>query len=234
MAALLPALSTLPRGDGHTVVVLPGLGADDRSTAVLRALIRRLGYDVVAWGLGRNVGPTPAIVTGLRRLVDRLAPVAPVTIIGWSLGGMYARAIASRHPELVRQVITLGSPLTALEGGDEATETAWDAVWSDGRPPSEPLGRPDQPRPDQPNPQQPNPQQSNLAVPSTSIYTRTDGVVPWERCILPPAARHENVEVRGSHCGLGVNPLAAYVIADRLRVAPDCWRPFRARPVGTS
>lgn len=216
MAALFPALSTLPRGDGHTVVVLPGLGAGDPSTALLRALIRRLGYATQGWGLGRNVGPTPAIVTGLRRLVDRLAPVAPMTIIGWSLGGMYARAISSRHPKLVRQVITLGSPLTALEGGDEAIEAAWDAVWTYDRPSSEPVGLRHRP---------------TLAVPCTSIYTRTDGVVPWERCILPPAARHENVEVWGSHCGLGANPLAAYVIADRLRVAPEHWRPFRTRPV---
>ena len=102
----------LPRGDGHPVLVLPGLLADDVSTRTLRAVLRRLGYDVHGWGLGRNIGPTAACVTGMRDLLDHLADKhgKPVTLIGWSLGGIFARDLARRTPDSVRQVVTLGSP----------------------------------------------------------------------------------------------------------------------------
>src|SRR3954462_13668447 len=110
--AARPLLPRLPRGDGHSVVVLPGLLADDVSPRALRTVLRKLGYDVHGWGLGRNIGPTAACVNGIRALMERLPDTSgkPVTIIGWSLGGIFPRDVARRSPEAVRQVITLGSP----------------------------------------------------------------------------------------------------------------------------
>src|SRR5215212_8713753 len=110
--AARPLMSRLPHGDGHPVVVLPGLLADDASTRTLRTVLRKLGYDAHGWGLGRNIGPTAACVTGTRDLLDRLSDKHQrrVSLIGWSLGGIFARDLARRSPDSVRQVITLGSP----------------------------------------------------------------------------------------------------------------------------
>src|SRR5438034_626549 len=114
-AALLlatPVLAAAPRGDGHGVLVLPGLFASDTSTVPLRGFLRWLGYDVRGWDLGRNHGPTDAVLAGLPRAVlDHSERTGrPVSLVGWSLGGVYAREMARRHPRMVRQVITLGSP----------------------------------------------------------------------------------------------------------------------------
>src|SRR4051794_41466142 len=106
-------MSRLPRGDGHPVLVLPGLLADDVSTRTLRSVLRKLGYDVHGWGLGRNIGPTATCVNGIRDLLDRVSDSSgrPVTVIGWSLGGIFARDLARRSPESVRQVVTPGTPV---------------------------------------------------------------------------------------------------------------------------
>src|SRR5256885_6113562 len=107
-----PALAAAPRGDGHGVLVFPGLLAGDPSTGSLRAFLRWLGYDVRGWALGRNQGPTEAVLAGLPRAVlDHSERTGrPVSLIGWSLGGIYAREMARRHPRPGRQVLTLGRP----------------------------------------------------------------------------------------------------------------------------
>jgi pimeloyl-ACP methyl ester carboxylesterase len=112
LASVWPLLLRAPKGDGHPVLVLPGLGASDLSTRVLRGFLRDRGYHVHAWRLGRNLGPRPATITGLR---NRVAEVAErhgrkMSLVGWSLGGIYAREIGRSAPQVVRQVITLGSP----------------------------------------------------------------------------------------------------------------------------
>src|SRR5688572_8813992 len=116
LAAALPLLRSAPRGEHHAVLVLPGLLASDRSTRVLRTWVSRLGYPVVGWALGRNRGPTQEVVDELPRLLDRLAREhgAPISIVGWSLGGIYARPLARRAPRQVRQVISLGSPFSLV------------------------------------------------------------------------------------------------------------------------
>src|SRR3954451_10544693 len=122
MAALPPLLRWAPRGDPHPVLVLPGLMASDLSTRVLRGWLGRLGYPVVGWALGRNRGPTKEVVDELPRLLDQLAAEhrTAVSIVGWSLGGIYARRLAHRVPAQVRQVISLGSPfaMTGRQSGD--------------------------------------------------------------------------------------------------------------------
>lgn len=112
LLAVLPLQRMLPAGDGHPVLVLPGLLAGDGSTWILRRILRRLGYAAYGWGLGRNIGPTAKAVSGMRDLLDKLHSRyhTPVSLIGWSLGGIFARGLARDHPSAVRQVITLGSP----------------------------------------------------------------------------------------------------------------------------
>lgn len=111
-AAGLPLLHLAPRGEPHPVLVLPGLMASDVSTRVLRIWLRRLGYPVVGWELGRNRGPSREIRDALPRLLDRLAARhgTAVTVVGQSLGGIFARSLARRAPAQVRQVVSLGSP----------------------------------------------------------------------------------------------------------------------------
>lgn len=208
-------LERLPKGDGHPVLVLPGFTAADGSTLELRALLRRLGYRTFAWKLGSNLGPTPQIVRGLEARLVEIAEKEqqPITIIGWSLGGIYARDLARQHPDLVRQVITLGSPIRMTPGDPSAASRLWDTLQSlhdtdaVGR-----IGEQDEPMP----------------VPSTAVYTRSDGVVHWRLCLEVKGPRSESVEVFGSHCGLGFNTSVAIVIADRLAQDVNKWKRFRA------
>ena len=207
-------LERLPNGDGHPVLVLPGFTAADGSTLHLRALLRRLGYRTFGWKLGNNLGPTPHIVRGLEA---RLLEVAdkeqqPITIIGWSLGGIYARDLARRHPDLVRQVITLGSPIRMTPGDPSAARRLWETL--------EPLH-------DRHTAARFGADQSPLPVPSTAVYTRSDGVVHWRLCLEAKGPQSESVEVFGSHCGLGFNTSVAVVVADRLAQEAGEWKRFR-------
>lgn len=211
-----PLLRRAPRGDGHPVLVLPGLGASDASTRVLRGFLRDRGYYVHAWRLGRNLGPRPKTVEGLR---ERVAEVAerhrrPMSVIGWSLGGIYAREIARAVPSLVRQVITLGSPYRLHDPAASNARLLYGLVTAGGS-----AG----------DPRPPEDEREPLAAPATSIYTRTDGVVPWEACVEPPSATSESIEVIASHSGLGHHPAVLWVIADRLAQPERQWQPFHPR-----
>ena len=223
LAALLvaaPWLATAPHGDGHGVLVLPGLLASDTSTLALRGYLGWLGYDVRGWDLGRNRGPTEEVLAGMPRALLSHARRAggPVSLVGWSLGGIYARELARRNAKHVRQVITLGSPF-AMQ--DPRRQTRVNGPYQrlshlhadDARlPTSEQRARP-------------------IGVPSTSVYSRLDGVVSWQACMEPETARHQNVEVRCSHIGFGVDPATLWLIADRLAVPPGQHRPFRPPPL---
>jgi pimeloyl-ACP methyl ester carboxylesterase len=213
----VPILATAPRGDGHPVLVLPGFVTSDISTTVLRRFLQQLGYDPHAWELGRNLGPK-AIGHEGEKLLARLRTIheqtgQKVSIIGWSLGGVMARQLSRRAPEAVRQVITLGSPFT---GSPRATN-AWRAYEVltgqkvDDKETRDQLRESEAPPP----------------VPSTSIFTREDGVVAWQNCIEPRDAQTDNIQVHGSHCGLGVNPAVLYAVADRLAQADGDWHPFK-------
>jgi pimeloyl-ACP methyl ester carboxylesterase len=212
LAALLlavPWLAAAPRGDGHGVLVLPGMLASDTSTLPLRAFLGRLGYDVRGWDLGRNCGPTDAVLAGLPRalLAHATRTGRPVSLVGWSLGGVYARELARRYPTRVRQVITLGSPFTLNDLRLSRAHAPYQRLrhlHADGSrlPTGEQRARP-------------------IGVPSTSVYSRLDGVVPWRSCMEPETDLHQNVEVRCSHIGFAVDPATLWLIADRLAAAPD-------------
>jgi pimeloyl-ACP methyl ester carboxylesterase len=210
-----PALLAAPRGDGHGVLVFPGLLAGDSSTVPLRAFLRRLGYHVRGWDLGRNRGPTEAVLAGLPRAVlDHAERTGrPVSLIGWSLGGVYAREMARRHPRKVRQVITLGSPYALRDPRQSHADGPYQWLSSRHVPDHQLPSREQRSRP--------------IAVPSTSVYSRWDGVVSWQACVEPETALHQNVEVRCSHVGFGVDPATLWLIADRLAVPAGQRVPFR-------
>ena len=218
MSFAAPLRRLLPRGDGHHVIVLPGFTADDRSTRPLRLLLRDIGYHSHGWRLGDNVGPTPAILEGLYGLLERIHrdALAPVSIIGWSLGGIYARELARATPEHVRQVITLGSPIQMIDQDSSSVQGTYDSLKHLHDPSVQRHVR--------------DAFLPMLAVPATSIYSRTDGVVKWQASLIPRTERSENIRVNGSHCGLGFSNSVAYAIADRLAQPEGEWRHFQAPP----
>ncbi len=206
-----PWLSLAPKGDGHPVLVLPGLIASDLSTRVLRRYLRERGYRVHGWGLGRNYGLRHGIEDGLFKRLEELhaRDGRKVSLVGWSLGGLYARVLGRQRPELVRDVITLGSPFA----GSPRSTNAWRVYeWASGRPADEAAAH--------------QRLRGPLAVPSTSIYSRTDGIVAWPTSIDDESPISENIEVVASHLGLGVNPAVLYAVADRLAQPEGAWKPF--------
>jgi hypothetical protein len=212
--AHLPLRSDV-RGDGHPVIVYPGLGAGAWSTSKLRHALTAAGFNALDWGFGQNTGPRGGVdawISELRASVASLerSEQRKVSLVGWSLGGIYAREVARAAPALVRSVITLGSPFAARS---EDTNAAWlYRMLSGSRPPVDHLKLAKQP----------------LPVPSTSIYSKSDGVVPWRGCLQPRGATSENIEVAGvSHLGLGVNRDVLKVIVDRLAQPENGWQRFR-------
>lgn len=222
-ALLAPLLALQPRGDGHCVLVIPGWLAGDRSTLALRRYLSVLGYDVHGWGQGVNRGPTTRNVAALQRRVAELAKSSgrSVSVIGWSLGGHYAYQLARRNPANVRQVITLGTPAAMTWTGSKTGSRIADRLASSPVP-SNPAHTPAIPRPWN--------EAGALRVPVTAIHSRSDAIVAWRNSLVRPAPRRQNVQVHGSHLGLGHNPAVLHVIADRLSRRPEHWKPFRPGP----
>jgi pimeloyl-ACP methyl ester carboxylesterase len=214
-AALLaasPWLAQGPRGDGHPVIVFPGLGASDTSTVPLRQFLRARGYTPYEWQQGFNFGPKRGVLDTARARVRQIAERhgQSVSLVGWSLGGIYAREIAKEQPDVARCVITLGSPFA----GHPRSTNAWrfyelvsgQAVKDDAELLAQIRRAPN--------------------CPTTSVFSKSDGIVAWP-CSLNDSAPHtENIEVPASHVGMGMNPLALYVVADRLAQPAGSWRPF--------
>jgi pimeloyl-ACP methyl ester carboxylesterase len=214
-AAALPMLKREPKGDGRPVFVLPGFTASDASTQPMRWLLRELGYNPFGWKQGVNLGPTPKVIEGLFKRFEmiRRQTGQPVTVIGWSLGGLYARAIVERCADDVRHVITMGSPFRLALGEQTNAGTLFQMLNSRTRNDDARALRTDGYR-------------GAPVVPSTSIFTKLDGVVPWRSCLDEPGAISENLEVRGSHTGLGHNPAALLAVCSRLRLEADKFTRF--------
>ncbi|NMW30940.1 alpha/beta fold hydrolase [Altererythrobacter sp. RZ02] len=218
--ALRPAMRHLPKGDGHGVLVLPGFMASDRSTRPMRSLLDSLGYHTVGWELGRNVRIDNARVDAMKQRVDDLYKETggKISIVGWSLGGVFARELAKMMPDKVRMVISLGSPIS---DDRDHTNAAKLFEWLNGKNP-EPMEAGHFTGLDQAPP-----------VPTTSILTKGDGVVHWRGSVQHPhpdtKGQTENIEVMASHIGLGVNPTVMFAIADRLAQNEGEWQPFEPR-----
>lgn len=209
-------LSRLPKsGDGHPVIFLPGFLASDKSTVPLRQFVYKLGYQVYGWGPGRNL----ADVSNLDLLIEKIEHLyakhdQKVSIVGWSLGGVFARQIAKARPHLVRQVITLGSPFKGITKPNNAHWVHNIITKGKGTDDISPDLLADIPMP--------------APVPTTAIYSKEDGIVPWQLCMEQiETAIHQNIQVRGSHLGMGVNPSILWIIADRLQYDDENWTHFK-------
>lgn len=217
VGARLMDRSTLPAGDGQPVLLFPGLGADHSCMTPLQRLCDELGYAAADWGRGLNRGPegeVDAWIGGLAKQVRALAKTRGrrVSLIGWSLGGIYAREIARVAPECVRQVVTLGTPFA---GDGDATNVGWLYRLLSGQP-----ARVD--------PALAARLRSTPPVPTTSVFSRSDGVVAWQACQeRVDHAQAENVEVEASHIGLVWHPKVWRVLADRLAQPESAWQPYR-------
>jgi pimeloyl-ACP methyl ester carboxylesterase len=210
---LLRVAKRLPKGDGHSVIVFPGLSAGDLSTKPLRSFIADLGYTTQGWHQGLNFGPRQGVINTAREQLQKTYASSgrKVSLIGWSLGGIYARELAKLEPELVRCVITLGTPFA----GSPKSTNAWRLyeLLSGGKAQHQEHG----------------PLHEAPPVPCTSLYSRSDGIVAWQCSVQAPSADNphtENIEVMASHFGIGLNSTAWYAVADRLAQAEGAWQRF--------
>jgi len=221
--ASYPLLRMAPRGDGHAVLVLPGLAATDTSTRPLRRFLVDQGWDANGWELGPNHGPRPGAE---EKMQDRLATLfrdsgRKVSLVGWSLGGVYAFSTAHSAPECVRSVVSLGSPMR-VAAGSIAVPLLVRALYRYFAHPMGPVAHAANVRA--------KVLRSPPPIPSTCIYSATDGVVPAPAAQLEGDPRsHENVWVPGSHVGLGFNAAVMWVLADRLAQSEGRWKPFQPR-----
>ncbi|MET0334659.1 MAG: alpha/beta hydrolase [Rhizobacter sp.] len=212
--AAAPFYSQLPQGDGHPVLVFPGLSAPDFTTLPLRTFLKSRGYEAYEWEQGFNLGPREGVLKKCRERAEMLAQKhgTQVSLVGWSLGGLYAREIAKEVPAITRCVVTLGTPF----GGHPRATNAWRLYeLLSGQSLDEAGALIEQVRKPPP-------------VPTTSVYSRTDGVVSWRCSLNEVSPLAENVGIHASHFGLGMNPLALFVVADRLAQKPGQWKPFDA------
>ena len=210
--ALGGMLNRAPKGDGHPVIVLPGFLASDRSTVPLRKFLNGLGYDAHGWGQGQNLGRFYKMRTVLEDRVEAVYQLTgkKVSLIGWSLGGVFARYLSLVMPDKIRSVITLGSPF-ASDIHATSAKRLYEFLSREGPAQPDDLERIG----------------GDLPVPNTSIYTKLDGIVNWRTCISKPATNAETIEIRlASHVGIGVNPAAFWAVADRLKQPDGHFVPF--------
>lgn len=208
-----------PSGDGRPVLVIPGFHATDGMTGRLRSHLRRHDFRVHGWSQGANMGLTDPLIDGL---VDRFEVLRkeydePVSVVGWSFGGVLARWLAHTYPGDVRQIVCLGSPWRA-----EGERTRATGMFERSR---RKHGISDRARP------MVDLLRTPVPVPCTAVFSKTDGIVPWRGCAVDPAVAPpaENVTVASSHVGMVANPLVLDVVVDRLCQDPEDWEPFSWR-----
>lgn len=201
-----------PRGDGHPVMLLPGFLGGDGYNRSMRNFLGKLGYSVHGWGQGRNLGPRDGVLEALEARILELSEHygERVSLVGHSLGGIFAREIARQYPDLIRQVVSLGSPF----GEGRMTGSIPARLFSRLNPPEE-LPIDEDILADAP------------PVPTTAIYSKGDGIVNWQTTYQKDGhAESQNIQVRGSHCGMTMNPAIWYIVAQVLASSDKSWQPF--------
>ena len=223
LPAAWPWLRGTPKGDGHPVLLLPGLAAGDATLIPLAAFLRSRGYAVETWGFGRNRGFNRKFAAALEQKVRYMQHRAgrKISLIGWSLGGVFAFDMAHRLPGCVRGVYSLGSPMRLSTERVEAP-LAVKVLYRWLAHPLGPVAHMAMSRA--------RLLEKAPPVPSTCIYSATDGVVPAHAAVIDAGQmEHENLPVPGSHLGLGINPLVMWMLADRLAQEEGRWAPFVPR-----
>ncbi|MEM1143536.1 MAG: alpha/beta fold hydrolase [Pseudomonadota bacterium] len=210
-------LKQLPKGDGHPVMVFPGFLGSDGYNATLRRFLRGQGYPTYGWGLGTNLGPRGGVLEKLLANLDEVyrRHGQPVSLIGHSLGGIYARELAREQPDKVRQAISLGSPFGRGRNSASYPARLFEAL-----------------NPEDEIPISIDELHRAPPVPTTAIYSRGDGIVNWRTSRQHWDFAHsstQSIQVRGSHCGMTLNPIVWYIISDRLQTSAENWSPFEVR-----
>jgi hypothetical protein len=203
-------------GDGHPVVVYPGLGGGALTTSHLRKFLAKSGFEAHDWGGGINTGPEGDFDAWLSRWESHVRELhaqqgRSVSLVGWSLGGVYARELARRCPDAVRQVVTLGTPFASLGDANHAGAIYKMVNRDTSRLTPEIEAR----------------LRETPPVPTTSIYSKSDGIVSWRGCIERRTDHSESVEVSASHLGMGTHPEVLRIVANRLAQPEGQWRPLR-------
>lgn len=213
--AMRGLLKRLPQGDGHPVIVFPGFASSDKATKPLRSLLQDLGYEAYGWGLGMNVLFGDELENEMIALVREVSEKTgkKVSLIGWSLGGLYAREVAKVCSEQVRCVISMGSPISGKP--EHSNAHALFKVFN-GEPTDIDYTRYFQLSEAPP-------------VPTTSIFSHSDGVVAWEGSLQKESSTTESIVVPASHLGMGVNPLVMYLLSDRLSQPEGEWSKFKTK-----
>jgi pimeloyl-ACP methyl ester carboxylesterase len=208
-------------GDGHPVLVYPGLGAGSMTTSHLRSFLSHAGFAARDWGAGVNIGHEGDFDDWLDGLVSSVRDLQAqqggrkVSLVGWSLGGIFAREIAKRAPQAVRTVITLGTPFGSLGGANRAG-TLYQLLNGDVS---------------QITPALEARLRKSPPVPTTSIYSKSDGIVSWRGCIEKRSTTTESIEVDASHLGMVNHPAVLRIVADRLAQPEGGWRQWSAAPL---
>lgn len=222
LPASWPLLQEAPRGDGHPVLLVPGFMAGETTLLALKLYLQYLGYDVHTWGMGRNLGFRSKHANALPQKIRYLHHTTgrKVSLVGWSLGGVFSLYGADSAQECVRSIVTLGSPVSLDAVGNQSPQ-ALKALY---RLVSHRLGTSAhlmQPRAKALR------EQRRLPLPTSCLFSLTDGVVPpQEATIDGDPGMHENIQVPGSHCGLGFNGIVLAVVANRLAQPEGAWQPF--------
>lgn len=215
----IKTFADVPISDREPVIIFPGMATDGKAVAPLRRFCQSLGYNAMDWGKGLNTGPRADIDAWLVDLAEHTSTLLrgrrqPATLIGWSLGGIYARELGKLLAPKVKQVITIATPFNA---DADHTHVGWIFKLLSGASAQFPPALNDRLRTPPP-------------VPTTSIYSRSDGVVAWQTCIHTPHVFHdtqvEDVQVSGSHIGMGWNPQVLKIVADRLAQPAGQWTPY--------
>jgi len=219
----LPLLRSAAKGDKHPVLIVPGFGGSDGSTLLLRKWLAHQNFASKTWDCGRNMATyrlrsiadalnfRQEMLAKLHRRVEQLYAEydRKISLIGWSLGGLYVDQLAQECPERIRQVITLGAP-----HGDPRGTAAWSLMQRVYRgklsDPDLECGIAAWRSSDEPKPR---------AVPTTVIYSPTDGLVAPKEARLPISAGAAHIAINASHCGLTINPRVYWLIANRLAQA---------------
>jgi len=224
----LPALLAAPSGDGHPVLLMPGFMAKEGTMVALKAFLSNRGYAVENWGFGRNIGFQNKHAQALEQKIRYLHHTTgrKVSLVGWSLGGVFALYGAHQASECVRSVITLGSPVSVDPEGSQSPAFV-KAMYRMIAHPMGPAAHVMQPRAKKLR------EMAQLPVPLSCLYSISDGVVPAQEATIDGnPALHENIRVSGSHTGLGFNAMAMCIVAERLAQPEGQWRPFK--PAGVS